>query len=165
MNVRTALCLAALSAAASLATAASEVPALAAPADKNAAREPVLNGPEASIPFINHGGIYDFHVENDRGIWVQARDRKWYYGKFFSPCIGIETALRVGFQGGPTDTLDRFGAVVSRGAGRCVLTRLRASTPPPGWMDPKDRSNARAKDAPRDSATLKDGDAPKGAAP
>ena len=159
MNIRNALCLAALSAAASFqAAAGSAVPALA-PADKNAAREPVLNGPEASIPFINHGGIYDFHVENDRGIWVQARDRKWYYGKFFSPCIGIESAIRVGFQGGPTDTLDRFGAVISRD-GRCTLTSLRASTPPPGWMAPKDRSNARDKDAPKDSEALKEDSKP-----
>lgn len=161
MNIRNALCLATLAAASMRTLAGSAVPALASPADRNANREPVLNGPEASIPFINHGGIYDFHVENDQGIWVQAASRKWYYGKFFSPCIGIESAIQLGFQGGPTDTLDRFGTVVSRGAGRCKLTSLRASTPPPGWMDPKDRSNARAKDAAKDAESAKDADASK----
>ncbi len=118
------------------ATDGSTATSQAALAGKELTAEPVLTGPEASIPFIDHGGIYDFHAYNDLGIWIQGRDRKWYYGKFFSPCIGITNAIRVGFKGGATDTLDRFGAVITREGGRCTLTRLKAGQLPPG-LEPK----------------------------
>ena len=140
MKIRTALCLAVLAAATARAatdlSTSSTAAGYAALAGKELTAEPVLTGPEVSIPFIDHGGIYTFHAYNDLGIWIQARDRKWYYGKFFSPCIGIQNAITVGFQGGPTDSLDRFGAVVTREAGRCTLSSLRAGELPPG-LEPK----------------------------
>jgi hypothetical protein len=107
-------------------------PPTPAPAPTQAAA-PVLTGPEASIPFANHGGIYDFHADNDRGIWIQSRSRQWYYGQFFAPCFGIQFAQALGFRAGPTGALDKWSEVVSRDVGRCVLTSLRSSEPPPGY--------------------------------
>jgi hypothetical protein len=149
MKTWTALCLATLAtatvqAAVDLSTN-STAAGYARLAGKEVAAEPVLTGPEVSIPFINHGGIYDFHAYNDLGIWIQGRDRKWYYGKFFSPCIGIANSITVGFSGGPTDTLDRFGAVYSRETGRCTLTSLRAGEMPPGLEPKKADEKAAAK--------------------
>ena len=100
---------------------------------------PVLTGPEASIPFANQGGIYDFHVEDELGLWVQARSGQWYYGKFLTPCLGIQFAITLGFvPGGGIGTFDRWSSVVSHQSGKCSLTSLRAAEPPPG-VKPKSK--------------------------
>jgi hypothetical protein len=127
--MRTALCIATLIAAATVHAAPNELPA--------AATAPVLTGPEASIPFVNHGGIYNFHAANDQGIWLQTRRGQWYYGKFFAPCTGIQFAQALGFVAGATGSLDRWSTLFSRGTGRCNLTSLRTSEAPPGWGDSK----------------------------
>ena len=130
MTMRTAVCLATLAVAAA---------AQAASGGKEAVT-PVLTGPEGSIPFASNGGIYDFHVEDDQGLWVQARGGKWYYGKFFTPCIGIQFAITLGFvPGGGTGSFDRWGSIVSHDTGKCTLTSLRPSEAPPGVTPKKAR--------------------------
>jgi len=131
MSMRTTLCLAAL------ATAATTLGAAAGKEDA----APVLTGPEASIQFATSGGIYDFHVVNDQGVWVQARGGQWYYAKFFTPCIGIQFSNVLGFVPGKGDgAFDRWGSVVSHDAGRCTLVSLRASEAPAGVTPKKTKA-------------------------
>lgn len=135
MNIRIAVCAATLAIAAA-AHAANE-------GKKTTPVTPVLTGPEGSIPFANSGGIYDFHVEDEQGLWVQARGGQWYYGKFFSPCIGIQFAITLGFMPGKgTGSFDRWSSVVSHDSGKCNLTSLRPSEAPPGVTPKKSKPAA-----------------------
>lgn len=97
------------------------------PAPKAAAGKPQ----EASIPFANEGGIRDWQADGDRGIWVQDNHRRWYYGKFMSPCTGLHFVYAVRFRTGPAGELDRFGAVRARDTGNCTFTSFTASEGPP----------------------------------
>jgi hypothetical protein len=92
---------------------------------------------EVSIPFANHGGIRDWRADGDRGIWVQDIHNKWYYGRFMSPCIGLQFAEAVRFRTGPAGELDRWGAVRARNTGNCVFTSFVRSDGPPKKSDRK----------------------------
>jgi len=86
---------------------------------------------EASIPFASHGGVRDWRADGDRGIWVQDLGRQWYYGRFMSPCIGLQFAEAVRFKTGPAGELDRWSLVRARDTGNCVFTSFVRSDGPP----------------------------------
>jgi hypothetical protein len=90
------------------------------------------SGPEASIPFVNHGGIYNFVSDRDgQGVYLQDRRRNWYYARFFARCNDLPFAFRVGFKTwGGSDTLDR-GSTILTGRERCKIASLVKSGPPP----------------------------------
>lgn len=86
---------------------------------------------EASIPFVNHGGIYDWKVADRTTVYIQARDRKWYKATVAGTCINLDfVTTRLGFDAGPSDTLDRFSYIVA-GRERCPIESLVPSGPPP----------------------------------
>ncbi|MEJ0034789.1 MAG: DUF6491 family protein [Gammaproteobacteria bacterium] len=87
--------------------------------------------PEASIPFVNFGGIHDWKADHDKGLWVQDIHRKWYYATFMGPCVGLDFAVHVGFDARPMDTFDRFSSVIVPGWGRCTLKSMTTSDGPP----------------------------------
>ena len=87
---------------------------------------------EASIPFANLGGIYDWEADGDHGIWVQDIRRQWYYAKFMGPCTGLPFAFRVGFVTEPTGALNRWSSVRVRDSGRCYFASFEHSAGPPG---------------------------------
>jgi hypothetical protein len=112
--------------------AANATPSPGLASEAAAAKAPVLTGPEASIPFVNHrDSIRTFHTENDQGIWLQALGGQWYYAQFFAPCIGINFAMSVRYVGNAVDSLDRFSSIYTRATGNCKFTSLRPSEPPP----------------------------------
>ena len=132
------LCLA--TAALGLATAASgEEPAPKAAATPAKPRE-------ARISFANEGGIRDWQADGDRGIWVQDNHRHWYYGKFMSPCTGLQFVYAVRFKTGAAGELDRFGAVRARDTGNCTFTSFTESEGPP--KKPKKGAGQEAQPAP-----------------
>jgi len=88
--------------------------------------------PQASIPFANHGGIWDWQADGDKGLWVQSNSRQWYYATFMGPCTGLGFANSVGFDTRPLGTFDRFSAVVVPRWGKCQLQSLELSDRPPG---------------------------------
>jgi hypothetical protein len=97
-----------------------------------AADQPVVApAPEASIPFANHDGIYDWQADGTKGIWVQGANRRWYYGKFMSSCIGLDFAIAVGFVTGPSGSFDKWSYLLVRDGGRCHFTSFTASNGPP----------------------------------
>jgi hypothetical protein len=87
---------------------------------------------DASIPFANHGGIYDWRPNGDRGIWVQAANKQWYYGTFFGTCFGLDTAPRVGFVPEVTGEFDRWSSIVVPHEPRCHLQTFEPSAAPQG---------------------------------
>lgn len=98
-----------------------------------AAQSGAANNDNASIPFANHGGIYDWAADGDRGVYIESLDRKWYYAKLLAPCIDLPFAQRVGFITEPgSGDFDKFSAILVRGQ-ECQVVSLIPSQPP----DPK----------------------------
>ena len=85
---------------------------------------------DASIPFADHGGIFDWHADGTRGIWVQGTNRKWFYGTFMSACTGLDHADAVGFVTSPSDDLDHWSYVVIRGTVPCHFANFTTSEAP-----------------------------------
>jgi hypothetical protein len=97
----------------------------ATPATSGAAAAPV----EARIPFANHGGIYNWEVENDRSILIQSRSGKWYRATLFNPCFDLPFSERVGFVTDSSGAFDRFSSIRVRGQ-TCHLSSLVETTAP-----------------------------------
>jgi hypothetical protein len=120
--------------AAGIAAALSAVPASAKdpvwPADKL--------GKEATIPFMDTIGLYNFEADDDRGVWLQDQQRRWYYATVVPPCTNLSFATRIGVDtrfGG--STLDRTGSLLVDHQS-CHLTSLVTSNgPPPKVKKPK----------------------------
>lgn len=106
----------------SLAVALTAVtPALAAaqPAEK-----------QASIPFVNHGGIRNFDAVDQDTLYIEDQHRHWYRAELMGYCPDLGFAQTIGFETRGPDTLDRFGTLIVRGQ-RCPLKSLVESGPPP----------------------------------
>jgi hypothetical protein len=86
-------------------------------------------GPQASIPFADHGNIRDFHAVNDDTVFLQARNRQWYRADLIGPCFGLPYANGIGIDARPTGTLDRFGTIIVDGE-RCKIGSLSPTESP-----------------------------------
>ena len=104
-------------------------PAMAAPA-----------APQASIPFVNHGGIRDWRAVDNDTLYVQDRRRNWYRAELLGPCLDLPWAHAIGFETRGVDRFDRFSDVRVRGQ-RCAVQSLVRSEAPPAKR-PKSRSPA-----------------------
>jgi hypothetical protein len=108
---------------AALALAFAPVLAHAAPAKQPAAAE-------ASIPFLNHGGIRDWRAVGDSTLYVQDQQGQWYRASLMGPAFDLPFAEAIGFDGRGTDTFDRFASVVVRGQSYPVQSLVKVSGPP-----------------------------------
>jgi Family of unknown function (DUF6491) len=86
---------------------------------------------QASIPFVHHGSIRNWHANKQQGIWIQDIHRRWYYAETMGPCFGLNFANYVGFDAKPMGTLDRFSAVIVPNEMRCPFRSLTRSDGPP----------------------------------
>ena len=87
-------------------------------------------GPPA-IQFADQGGIYDWRANGDRGIWVQAVNRQWYYASFIGTCYGLDNAQRVGFLFGPSGQFDRWSSIIVPRESHCFVRTFDHSGAPP----------------------------------
>jgi len=109
--------------------AATSLPILAA---EGATPLPAAPAVQASIPFVDHNSIRDWQADGKDGLWVQDQRRNWYYAKLLGPCIGLDFAITIGFDTGPSNQLDKFGSIVVPREGRCQITSFtRSDAPPP----------------------------------
>jgi hypothetical protein len=83
---------------------------------------------EASIPF---GLIRDWQADRERGMWIQAYSRKWYYAQFLGRCSGLAFATAVGFDTRHQSSFDRWSSVFVPGYGRCPIQTFQPSDGPP----------------------------------
>ena len=77
----------------------------------------------ASIPFINQGGIRDWQAPNERTLYVQGRNRQWFRAELAGVCRGLDSVNSIGFDTGHSNRFDRFSSVTVRGQ-RCRVTSL-----------------------------------------
>jgi len=86
--------------------------------------------PEASIPFANHHGIWDWQATDDHTLYVQDVHRAWYRVSVFAPCIDLPWSHDIGFETKAGDTFDRFSNIIVGGQ-RCAISSVVKSDPPP----------------------------------
>ena len=109
-------------------TALSLVAALIA-ATSAYALEPAA-GKQASIPFVNHGGVRNFEAVGDETLYIEDQHRHWFRADLMGYCPELGFAQSIGFETRGPDTLDRFGTLIVRGQ-RCAIKSLIESGPPP----------------------------------
>ena len=97
--------------------------AQAADAASGTAAASAAPAPEASIPFANHGGIYNWRVVNDRTVLIQSQSRRWYKATLLSSCIDLPFAERLGFESNADGSFDKFSMITARHQ-RCPLISL-----------------------------------------
>lgn len=85
---------------------------------------------EASIPFVNMGGIRDWRSDGDRTIYLQDRSRQWYKATLMTRAIDLPFTEAIGFDTGSIDRFDRFSSVVIRGRHYAVQSLVRVDGPP-----------------------------------
>lgn len=116
-----------------LSLAAALLPLSAAAANEPATDAPAL-GVEASIAFPSDSSIRNWQADRGRGIWIQDRQRAWYYGTFAGYCRDVDFAQAIGVETRGAGRLDRFSAILVRGE-RCPLTSFVTSAGPPPRRD------------------------------
>jgi hypothetical protein len=121
-----------------LATLALAGPALAA--EKPTHQWPEL-GVEASIVFPDRS-IRNFEPDGNDGIWIEAQNRRWYYGTFIGQCHDLNFSQAIGFDTGGAAHFDRFSKIITRDD-VCQLNSLVTSEKP---LSRKERKRL-AKDA------------------
>jgi hypothetical protein len=106
------------------------VPLLMLGAGAIAQKAPPPPGTPASIPFVDHDGIYDFQADGDHAVYLQDRGRKWYHATVMGPCLGLAFATRIGVKTSGSSSLDRFGSLIVDRE-ECKIDDLVTSDPPP----------------------------------
>lgn len=108
------------------------VAALGMSATFAATAEPAAKAAEASIPFVNQGGIRNWSADRDKGLWVQDARGRWYYAKMFGgTCPGLNFATTLGFDTRTMGSFDRYSAILVPREGRCQIESLMPSDGPP----------------------------------
>ena len=86
---------------------------------------------EARIPFASFRSIHSFHPVGEDVVYLQDQQRTWYRAELAEPCFNIRTALRIGLDTRPGDTVDNTSSFIVDGQ-RCPIHSLVRSDPPPG---------------------------------
>jgi Family of unknown function (DUF6491) len=92
-----------------------------------------LRKEETSIYFANQrSAVHTWQADGREGLWIQDGRKDWYYASFIGPCFGIENSIRLGFDTGTSDKLDRFSyVIVPEEDQRCAIGSFTRSDPPP----------------------------------
>jgi len=91
---------------------------LAAPAGCATSGDWERSNADASIPFVNHGGVRNWEVESSRALLVESANGRWYRATLAGPCPELRFHDSLGFVTDSTHQLDRFSSVIAGGE-RC----------------------------------------------
>ena len=86
-------------------------------------------GVEARIVFPNEGAIRNFEADGNDGIWLEDRQRRWYYADFIGGCQELNFAQAIGFDTRGASTFDKFSTIIVRGE-RCPIASLVTANKP-----------------------------------
>ena len=103
--------------------------AQAADAASGTAAASAAPAPEASIPFANHGGIYNWRVVNDRTVLIQSQSRRWYKATLLSSCIDLPFAERLGFESNADGSFDKFSMITARHQRGPLISLVETAAP------------------------------------
>ncbi|MCB2060900.1 MAG: DUF6491 family protein [Novosphingobium sp.] len=85
---------------------------------------------EASIPFADHGGIWDWRASGDQAVYFQDGHRRWYRAELFAPAYDLPYVEFIGIDARPGGTLDKWGAVYVHGQRYAFKSFEKVDGPP-----------------------------------
>lgn len=106
-------------------------PAIAATPQDQAEATPPKAQPEAAIPFINHGGIYNWIATDDRTIYFEDNHHKWYKATLMSPSSELPFAWHIGVRNRGSDRLDRWASIIIGNQSYPLQSFVQVDGPPP----------------------------------
>ena len=86
-------------------------------------------GVETKINFPNLVSIRNFEADGNDGIWLEDRQRRWYYADVIGACQELNFAQAIGFDTRGSATLDKFSSIIVRGE-RCPIASLVTASKP-----------------------------------
>lgn len=86
-------------------------------------------GVEAQIGFPNHGAIRNFEADDNEGLWLEDRQRRWYYAEIAGGCQELNFAHTIGFDTRGSPRFDRFSVIIVDGE-RCPISSLVTAEKP-----------------------------------
>lgn len=119
-------------------TAVEQVEAGQAPAAP-ATRPP---GVDATIPFVNHGGIRNWRADGTDALYIEDAHGNWYRATLMGTCVDLPYVEQIAFLTRGGDTLDKFSAIAVKGH-RCPISALVTSAPPPRKGDAKAKTDTK----------------------
>ena len=94
---------------------------------------------DVSIPFVSHGGVKDWRAIDDHTLYIEATGGQWFKATTMGDCIGLNFADKIGFDGGGTDTFDKFSRLIVRGQPCPIQTLEKVAGPPASKPKPQDK--------------------------
>lgn len=101
-------------------------------------------GVETSIAFPNYGAIRNFEADGNDGVWLEDRQRRWYYAELQGGCQELNFAQAIGFDTRGSATFDKFSSILVRGDRCPVVSLVTAEKPLPRKERLKQRKAAAA---------------------
>ena len=98
--------------------------------------EPNPTAVRATAAFVNRAGMIKWVADGELGLWIQARDLKWFYARFTGVCQGVSSTNSLMFNTGASGNIDRTSSVTVPAGGRCRLRSLVPSGGPPVVFEP-----------------------------
>jgi hypothetical protein len=94
-----------------------------------------------AIHFADFGGIRNWRADDDKVLFIEARNDKWYKATFFGPCWGLRSAVQIGFVSDVGSSIDRYGSIVVRRPGsgtvECHFRTFEELPGPPPRKQPR----------------------------
>lgn len=85
---------------------------------------------QAQIHFASLGGIRSWHAAGNDALYIEGRNRQWYFARLLGPCPGLDFTTVVGFVVEPDGDFDRFSAIVVDHKECRVMSLVKAVAPP-----------------------------------
>ena len=90
----------------------------------------------ATAAFVNRAEIIKWLADGELGLWIQARNLKWFYARFTGLCKGVSSTNSLIFDTGASGNIDKASSVTLPAGGRCRLRSLVPSGGPPVVFEP-----------------------------
>jgi len=98
--------------------------------------EPNPAAARATAAFVNRAEMIKWVADGELGLWIQARDLKWFYARFTGVCQGVNSTNSLVFNTRASGNIDRTSSVTVPAGGRCRLRSLVPSGGPPVVFEP-----------------------------
>lgn len=100
---------------------------------------------DVSIPFVSHGGVKDWRAVDDHTLYIESTGGQWFKATTMGVCQGLNFEDRIGFDGGGTDTFDKFSRLIVRGQPCPIQTLEKVAGPPASKPKPQDKQGKQDK--------------------
>ena len=80
---------------------------------------------------VSHAEMLRWLADGERGLWIQTRNLKWFYGRFRANCSGLNATNSIVIDTGSSDKIKPMAIIGIPGRGRCTMRTFTSSTGPP----------------------------------